>query len=305
MKRLLCALALLCLAPLAHAQVVTCSDTTLSGKPVPASAPATTLAMCATANQGSATTVTTQVVLWCSGGGTPATAIGSCTAAQWEPVSWMASYSWTWTLQGWQRWGSMVFTPPPAPTPPPTPTPPVVTPPTSAVPGQITVTWVPATTNTSGQADPAAGFVVHWGTASGTYTSSAQAAATATSYVITGLPAGTYYGAVTQTDASGAVSALSSPEWVIQVSAVPTPPTPAQTWKTAAGELVYEAVLPPSGTALQRGNVEGLIIAGVACSSAEAYNLAGASYHDVPEASASLTSPTYQGREHTAVCTLQ
>ena len=61
--------------------------------------------------------------------------------------------------------------------------------------------------------------------------------------------------------------------------------------------------LPPKQEAY--GNIEGLIIGGIQCAAAEAYNFGGASYHDVPEASVGLASPTYQGREHTAVCTLQ
>lgn len=97
--------------------------------------------------------------------------------------------------------------------------------------------------------------------------------------------------------------------WTAQPWTPTTAPTGACTpvaevWKTATSRPVYEAVLNATSSALVRGNQEGTVAAGVACGS-EAYKVSTNSYRDIPEASAGLTSPTYVGRRHTAICAKQ
>jgi hypothetical protein len=78
----------------------------------------------------------------------------------------------------------------------------------------------------------------------------------------------------------------------------------AQSWKTKTSESVYEAVLPLTGAGLVRGNIEGTIVSAKLCG-AEQFKSGTTSYRTVADADASYTSPTYNGRDSVAVCTLQ
>lgn len=77
--------------------------------------------------------------------------------------------------------------------------------------GQATLTWTAPTTNTNGSAlTDLAGYKVHYGTASGSYTNSIDAG-NATAYTISNLAEGyTYYFAVTAYNASGGESSYSA-----------------------------------------------------------------------------------------------
>lgn len=83
----------------------------------------------------------------------------------------------------------------------------------------ITLSWDP-------HPDTAvSGYRVHWGTASGTYTSHAPVAGRATtSYTVSGLPPGSYYFAVTATSAD-AESGYSNEVTYIVSTPPPVPPT--------------------------------------------------------------------------------
>ncbi len=75
-------------------------------------------------------------------------------------------------------------------------------------------------------------------------------------------------------------------------------------WKTRATETVSEAVLSQSGTTLVLGTAQGSIAAGKPCGNQVLTSFNG-SYRTVSEGDVSLSSPTYQGRSHVAVCTQQ
>lgn len=84
--------------------------------------------------------------------------------------------------------------------------------------------------------------------------------------------------------------------------------TATKTWKVAAtssgSRPVYEAVLNAAGSATVRGNTEGSVAVGVSCG-VEAFKVSTNSYREVAESDITLASPTYKGRRHTAICTLQ
>src|SRR6185312_863776 len=131
--RSLFALCILLVAVAARAQLVTCSDG-VTGQPY-----------AACTHLGSSTTVPpTGLELFCSGGAvggasTLGTTLASCVSTQWLADSSMQTYSWVWTLQGWQRHGSLSF-PSSPPNPPGTPT----------VTGDALVSWTPPLLNADG-----------------------------------------------------------------------------------------------------------------------------------------------------------
>lgn len=280
-------LALLFAMPVVHAQVVTCSDA-VTGQPY-----------AACTHLGNSTTVPPPgLVLFCSGavGGaaTPGTTLAGCAIQQWQAASYMQSYSWTWTLQGWQRYGSMVFTTSPLPVPTPTWT------------GASTISWVPPIQNRDGSAlVDLAGYRIRYGTTPTALTQTIQIAdAGTTSYVVDGLTPGTWYFTVSSYTTAGVES---DPSNVVSKTLVAhvTPP-PAETWVVAtngtlATRPVYEAVLNAAGTATVRGNAEGTVKVGAPCG-AEVFKLSVNSYREVAESDVTLTSPTYRGRRHTAIC---
>lgn len=279
-------LALLFAVPVVHAQVVTCSDA-VTGQPYTACT-----------HLGNSTTVPPPgLVLFCSGavGGaaTPGTTLAGCAIQQWQPTSYMQSYSWTWTLQGWQRYGSMVFTTAPAPVPTPTWT------------GVSTLNWVPPTQYIDGSAlVDLAGYRIRYGTSPTALTQMIQVAgAGVTSYVVPNLAAGTWYFTVSSYTNAGVES---DPSNVASVTLTAPAPTPVVTWAVAANGTqatrpVYEAVLDAAGTATVRGNVEGTVKIGAPCL-AEAFKISTNSYREIAESDVTLASPTYRGRRHTALC---
>jgi Putative Ig domain len=78
--------------------------------------------------------------------------------------------------------------------------------------GSATLSWTPPTQNTDGSAlADLSGYVIHYGTASMTYTSSVTVANPGlTTYVVEDLPAGTYYFSMTSTASDGATSSASA-----------------------------------------------------------------------------------------------
>jgi Fibronectin type III domain len=78
--------------------------------------------------------------------------------------------------------------------------------------GNATVSWVAPTMNTDGSPlTNLAGFTIHYGTNNASLTQTIQVAnAGAVSYVVTNLPPGTWYFAVSAYTNAGAESALSS-----------------------------------------------------------------------------------------------
>lgn len=87
------------------------------------------------------------------------------------------------------------------------------------------------------------------------------------------------------------------------------PPPPPKAWKvqpngTTTTRPAYEAVLPLTGTALVRGNQDGAIAVGKPCLG-EVFKIGTTSYRTIANSDAVLASPTYAGRLHVAVCTLQ
>ena len=109
----------------------------------------------------------------------------------------------------------------------------------------MSVSWTYPTTNTDGTAIPAtgagsiSGFVLEWGTCSGTAFGSklggAAPAAPATSYTITGLAPGTYCVRLAAVNTYAIVSAFSSV--ATKTIAAPTPNPPVLTIATIAYEL--------------------------------------------------------------------
>ena len=78
--------------------------------------------------------------------------------------------------------------------------------------GQLTVTWSPPTRNTDGTPlKNLAGYTLLYGTASKTYSTAISIDdATATRYVVRGLPQGTYYFALSAINSTGRHSVLSA-----------------------------------------------------------------------------------------------
>ena len=78
--------------------------------------------------------------------------------------------------------------------------------------GQLTVTWSPPTKNTDGTPlKNLSGYTLLYGTASKTYSTAISIDdATATRYVVRGLPRGTYYFALSAINSTGRHSVLSA-----------------------------------------------------------------------------------------------
>lgn len=154
----------------------------------------------------------------------------------------------------------------------------------------LSVSWTYPTTNTDGSAIPASGagsisgFVLEWGTCSGTAFGSklggAAPTAPATSYTVTGLSPGTYCVRLAAVNTYAIVSAFSNV--ATKTIAAPTPNPPVLTIATIAYELREY-----SGGTLRFVQV-GTVPKGVAC----ADKLAGNYY---AFSGATITKPTTGG----------
>ena len=185
--RVLAAILLLTAAGAAHAQLVSCSDA-VAGQPYAA----------CTHLGSSMTAPPAGLELFCGGGAvggasTLGTTLASCVSTQWLADSSMQTYSWVWTLQGWQRHGSLSF-PSSPPNPPGTPT----------VTGDALVSWTPPLLNADGSAlTDLSGYKIYFGVDSAALSQSTSVAASASSYQFNGLTPGTWYFAVSSLSAKG------------------------------------------------------------------------------------------------------
>lgn len=177
-------------------------------------------------------------------------------------------------------------------------------PPDSAKPaGSITVAWVAPTANTDGTAlNNLAGYRIRYGTSQANLDQLISISNPgATSHKLTSLPGATYYFVMTALNASGIESQQSN---VVSAAPVPEPIEPTEAWVVAPisgnSRPVYEAVLNAAG-ALVRGNTEGKVASGKPCG-AEVFQSSSSSYRAITESDATLTSQTYRGRQHVAVC---
>lgn len=297
MRALVLVLLALVLPAIASAQVVTCADATVEGKPFQSCGQLV-----------NTTTPAGKMVLWCAGGNiSTGAAQDVCMQAQWLRDGSMQSYSWTWTLQGWQRHGSMVFTPAPQPSPPQVPVPPTV-----LGNGSVLVSWLPPTTNVDQSVlTDLAGFRVRYGTTeTALNTMDVIYSAGRTSTLVIGLNPGLWYFGVEAFTADHRVSDLSdiTSRRVEVQSTPPPPPDPApepDRWVVAqiagGSRPIYEVVLNAAGNSDVRGQPQGYVDAGKPCGS-ERFRVSSNSYRDVAESDVRLDSPTYRGRSHVAIC---
>lgn len=171
----------------------------------------------------------------------------------------------------------------------PTPLPPVVSPATGTK-----ITWAAPVTNSDGSAlTNLAGFRF--------YTDSAKVAELGPTVTSWNPPASNTYDLVSYTTV-GAESAHVQVAFVLAI-----PPPPVEVWKvavsgTAADRPVAEPVQNLTSTALIKGGDQGRIAVGKICG-AQAFKSGTSSYRYVTESDVSLTSPTYKGRQHVAICT--
>jgi hypothetical protein len=316
----------------AEAQVVTC----------PSASPGAKYGSCAAANRGTSAAVTSStVVLTCSSGAvTYGGDVNTCAYAVWYPWSYM-DYNTPilTTYAGWQQRNNITWNNA-APAPPTG----SVTGPAqiSWVAPAVDVNGLPitvtgyviqyGTTDFSQSVTVAANITTYTfqNLQSGTWqfrviakdSSGASAPSNPVTLVIAGnqvcgnappvatqtvaCPAGTT-GTWTQTHIWSPVAyptCWNANAWTPSSPPAGSCPAGGQTWKTTASESVFEAVLPLSGTALVQGNNLGTIAAGKPCG-AEQYKIGTASYRRITDSDAALKSPTYAGRNNTAVCTLQ
>jgi hypothetical protein len=81
----------------------------------------------------------------------------------------------------------------------------------AAASGTATLSWAAPTTNTNGTpVTPLSGYTIFYGTSQGALTQSVAVSASATSYTVTGLAAGTWYFAVAADAQDGTQSAMSN-----------------------------------------------------------------------------------------------
>jgi hypothetical protein len=131
-------------------------------------------------------------------------------------------------------------------------------------------------------------------------------AAPATATQTVACPAGTT-GTWTQTH--GWTAAAYPTCWTANAWTPTSPPagscqTAATTWKTQTSETVNEPVLDSTGTTLVLGTAQGKIAGAKACGN-QVFVSGSNSYRTVSESDVTLSSPTYRGRGHVAICTQQ
>jgi hypothetical protein len=174
----------------------------------------------------------------------------------------------------------------------------------------VTLTWTPPTRNADGTPlGDLAGYRIAHGTRSGSYTENATVGL-ASSYVWRSLPEGTHYFVAFARDTRGNESVASNETTIVIGSAPPPPPPPSpETWVVAPNasnttRTAYEAVLNVSGVGYKRGGTEGSIAVGRPCGS-ELFRTTAGSWRTVSERDIALSSPTYRGRSHVAICVRQ
>jgi len=199
--------------------------------------------------------------------------------------------------EGWLKasdaFGTTTTTPPPTSTPPPSGT------------YSVTLNWTAVTQSTDGTGATISSYRIEYGI--GNFNTIANTSST--SITLTNLAAGTWQFRITAISSAGAGTPSNTLTQAVGSSGTTTPPPATTTWMvapsgTSSTRTVYEAVLPSAGTTLVRGNVEGSIAVGRTCGN-EVFKVSTDSYREVTEGEVALASPTYTGRKHVAVCTLQ
>lgn len=318
------------LATPAHAQVITCSSAVSNGA---------AYAACTTPVANSSP-LAADKVLWCANGGVQSgSPLAQCNSAQWIPFSWLSG-SWVLTSYGgWQVSDDVTYTPGSPPLPPVVTTGSAAimwTRPTLSVDGtaanvvsyivlygQGDFAQIATTTATSfafaGLAAGQWGFKVEAVDADGsvsdptgaffvTVTTGGQTCGPAPAIATQNVqcPSGTT-GTWAQTHDWAPVAfptCWTPTAWIPSTPPAGSCPAVVQTWKTkTAGEAVFEAVLPLTGSALVQGNNVGTIAVGKPCG-AELFKVGTASWRRITDTDAALKSPTYAGRSNVAVCVL-
>jgi len=311
-----------------HAQVITCTGVSNNQS----------YASCASPVANNAPTGSS-MILWCSAGTTAGAAEASCSGPVWYCWDNMQPYSWVLSsYAGWQRQSDITFTGA-APQPPSG----TVTGPAqlSWTAPAVDVNGNPVTIASYIIQYGTTDFSQSVTTTASTYTFSALAAGTwqfeivsvdtaglqsapsnpVTLTIVGSQTCGLAPAIATQTVACPAGTTgtwTQTPDW----SPAPYPtcwtanpwtptsppagscPVAVQTWKTKTSESVYEAVLPLTGTGLVRGNIEGTIAGGKLCG-AQQFVSGTTSYRTVADADVAYNSPTYNGRNTVAACSLQ
>jgi hypothetical protein len=191
--------------------------------------------------------------------------------------------------------------------PPPASEPPASTPPPSGT-YSVTLNWSAVTQTVTGTGTAVSNYRIEYGI--GNFNSIANTAST--SITLTNLAAGTWQfriTAISSADGAGTPSSAVTHTVGSTGGGGTTTPPPATSWMVARNgsqstRTVYEAVLPSAGTTMVRGNTEGTIAVGRSCGN-EVFKQGTDSYRDVTEGEVTLASPSYNGRKHVAVCTLQ
>lgn len=195
----------------------------------------------------------------------------------------------------WQVKGAVYAAPPPSSSVPGVPL-------TLTAAGGVTLRWGPPTTNEDGSPlTNLAGFMIYYHGEDLTITPEQSIRITdpsATSHTVS-VPAGTWYFTLSAFNKDGGEGAeVPSGPYTV------TEPEPGKVWRVASDSPVYEPVENMDGTAKVRGTVQGHIKAGASCTG-QAFLLGTDSYRVVSEGDVILDSPTYRGRAHVALCTLQ
>jgi hypothetical protein len=253
----------------AHAQVIACAGVS-NGQ---------AYAACSSPIANNAPTGSTEI-LWCSTGAVAGGAENACQSPLWYRWDNMQSYSWVLTsYAGWQRQSSIMFTGSSGSSGS-----------GSSGTGSAKLSWTAPTTDTTGSPIAVTSYKIQYGTVN----FGQSATTTATSYTINSLAPGTWQFEVIALSSSGQSAATNPVTLVLS----------GQSWQTQGTETVYEAVLPASGSGLIQGNAEGTIPAGKACGTQQ-FTSGSASYRTIGDADATLSSPSYKGRNNVAACVLQ
>jgi len=255
----------------AHAQVIACTGAS-NGQAYSA---------CASPTANNAPAGSTEI-LWCSAGAVAGAAENTCQAPVWYRWDNMQSYSWVLTsYAGWQRQSSITFTGASGSG---------GSSGSGSGTGSAKLSWTAPNTDTTGNPITVTSYKIQYGTVD----FSQSATTTGTNYTINSLAPGTWQFEVIALSSSGQ-SAPTKPVTLV---------VSGQSWQTQASETVYEAVLPASGSGLIQGNAEGTIPAGKSCGNQQ-FASGSASYRTIADADATLTSPSYKGRNNVAACVQQ
>lgn len=172
------------------------------------------------------------------------------------------------------------------------------------VTGKARIDWRPPTKCAAGEPldeCPTLGFEIEQArSAEGPWAAIHTASPTSTSYQMTGLVPGLYFWRLYTVTVEDIRSNPTTPvSFTVVADTVPLPK-----WVVApitGTRPVYEPVANQASTAMVRGTTQGRIDPGKPCGE-EVFKVSRSSYRYVDERDVVLDSPTYQGREHVAIC---